>query len=93
MIRFLFLFARNLLSAFQVYGAYLEILYKERLDHAFKIFRDKALDDFQVEIRVHLLELIELRAKGWKGTDGMNLYYKKKLNQCGTSQVSFPLNF
>lgn len=68
----------------------MEILYKEQLDHAFKIFRDKAQDDTQVDIlsRLHLLELIELRAKGWKGTDGMNLYYKKKLNQCGNSHVS-----
>ncbi|KAJ8956795.1 hypothetical protein NQ318_014209, partial [Aromia moschata] len=72
-----------------VYGAYLEILYKEQLDHAFKIFRDKAQDDIRVDMlsRLHLLELIELRAKGWKGTDGMNLYYRKKLNQCGNFQI------
>lgn len=75
----------------QVYGTYLEILFKEQLDHAFKIFRDKAQDDTQVDIlsRLHLLELIELRAKGWKGTDGMNMYYKRKLNQCGNSQVKY----
>ncbi|XP_066137823.1 eukaryotic translation initiation factor 4E-binding protein Mextli isoform X1 [Euwallacea fornicatus] len=77
----------NLCQHLKVYGAYLEILYKEQLDHAFKIFRDKAQDDIRVDMlsRLHLLELIELRAKGWKGTDGMNMYYKKKLNQC--SQV------
>ncbi|XP_074040546.1 eukaryotic translation initiation factor mextil isoform X3 [Leptinotarsa decemlineata] len=68
---------------------YLEILFKEQLDHAFKIFRDKAQDDIQVDMlsRLHLLELIELRAKGWKGTDGMNLYYRRKINQFGNSQV------
>ncbi|KAJ8981411.1 hypothetical protein NQ317_010350 [Molorchus minor] len=79
----------NLCQHLKVYGAYLEILYKEQLDHAFKIFRDKAQDDIRVDMlsRLHLLELIELRAKGWKGTDGMNLYYRKKLNQCGNSQI------
>ncbi|CAH1133178.1 unnamed protein product [Ceutorhynchus assimilis] len=74
----------NLCQHLKVYGAYLEILYKEQLDHAFKVFRDKAQDNVQVDIksRLHLLELIELRAKGWKGTDGMSSYYKKKMNQC-----------
>jgi hypothetical protein len=73
-----------------VYGAYLEILYKEQLDHAFKIFRDKAQDDIRVDLlsRLHLLELIELRAKGWKGTEVMNQYYRKKVNQY--SQVRSP---
>lgn len=67
----------------KVYGAYLEILYKEQLDHAFRIFRDKAQDDIRVDLlsRLHLLELIELRAKGWKGTEVMNQYYRKKVNQ------------
>ncbi|KAL1491097.1 hypothetical protein ABEB36_011746 [Hypothenemus hampei] len=79
----------NLCQHLKVYGAYLEILYKEQLDHAFKIFRDKAQDDIRVDMlsRLHLLELIELRAKGWKGTDGMNMYYKKKLNQCSQVDV------
>ncbi|XP_056629929.1 eukaryotic translation initiation factor 4E-binding protein Mextli isoform X2 [Diorhabda carinulata] len=79
----------NLCQHLKVYGVYLEILFKEQLDHAFKIFRDKAQDDIQVDVlsRLHLLELIELRAKGWKGTEGMNSYYKKKINQFGSSQV------
>ncbi|XP_019876983.2 eukaryotic translation initiation factor 4E-binding protein Mextli isoform X2 [Aethina tumida] len=80
----------NLCQHLKVYGAYLEILYKEQLDHAFKIFRDKAQDDQRVDMlsRLHLLELIELRAKGWKGTDGMNLYYRKKINQCSQIDMS-----
>ncbi|XP_019763413.1 eukaryotic translation initiation factor 4E-binding protein Mextli isoform X2 [Dendroctonus ponderosae] len=80
----------NLCQHLKVYGAYLEILYKEQLDHAFKIFRDKAQDNIRVDMlsRLHLLELIELRAKGWKGTDGMNMYYKKKLNQCSQVDLS-----
>jgi hypothetical protein len=73
-----------------VYGAYLEILYKEQLDHAFKIFRDKAQDDIRVDLlsRLHLLELIELRAKGWKGTEVMNQYYRKKVNQYSQIDMS-----
>ncbi|XP_076270994.1 eukaryotic translation initiation factor mextil isoform X2 [Rhynchophorus ferrugineus] len=80
----------NLCQHLKVYGAYLEILYKEQLDHAFKIFRDKAQDDIRVDMlsRLHLLELIELRAKGWKGTDGMNMYYRKKMNQCSQVELS-----
>ncbi|CAH0557542.1 unnamed protein product [Brassicogethes aeneus] len=80
----------NLCQHLKVYGAYLEILYKEQLDHAFKIFRDKAQDDIRVDMlsRLHLLELIELRAKGWKGTDGMNMYYRKKINQCSQIEMS-----
>ncbi|CAG9814539.1 unnamed protein product [Phaedon cochleariae] len=79
----------NLCQHLKVYGVYLEILFKEQLDHSFKIFRDKAQDDIQVDMlsRLHLLELIELRAKGWKGTDGMNMYYKKKINQFGNTQM------
>ncbi|XP_050306743.1 eukaryotic translation initiation factor 4E-binding protein Mextli isoform X2 [Anthonomus grandis grandis] len=80
----------NMCQHLKVYGAYLEILYKEQLDHAFKIFRDKAQDEIRVDMfsRLHLLQLIELRAKGWKGTDGMNMYYKKKLNQCSQVDLS-----
>jgi hypothetical protein len=80
----------NLCQHLKVYGAYLEILYKEQLDHAFKIFRDKAQDDIRVDLlsRLHLLELIELRAKGWKGTEVMNQYYRKKVNQYSQIDMS-----
>ncbi|XP_045471103.1 eukaryotic translation initiation factor 4E-binding protein Mextli isoform X2 [Harmonia axyridis] len=73
----------NLCQHLKVYGAYLEMLYTDQLNHAFNIFRDKAQEDTRVDqlSRLHLLELIELRAKGWKGTDGMNQYYRKRLNQ------------
>lgn len=73
----------NLCQHLKVYGAYLEMLYTDQLNHAFNIFRDKAQDDLRVDqiSRLHLLELIELRAKGWKGTDGMNQYYRKRASQ------------
>ncbi|KAL3282451.1 hypothetical protein HHI36_005635 [Cryptolaemus montrouzieri] len=73
----------NLCQHLKVYGAYLEMLYTDQLNHAFNIFRDKAQEDTRVDqiSRLHLLELIELRAKGWKGTEGMNHYYRKRVNQ------------
>lgn len=65
---------------FQVYGACLEVLYKEQLDRAFVVFRNSSQDGDKLDYnsRLHLLELIELRANQWKGTDVMNNYYKKK---------------
>lgn len=71
-------------ASFKVYGAYLEILYQDQLNRAFVVFRNSSQDDERLDYlsRLHLLELIELRAKGWKGTDVMNQYYRKKVNQC-----------
>lgn len=48
------------------------------------MFRNSSQDDQRLDYlsRLHLLELIELRAKGWKSTDIMNQYYRKKANQC-----------
>lgn len=63
-----------------MYGACLEILYKEQLDRAFVVFRNSSQDEDKLDYqsRLHLLELIELRANQWKGTDLMSQYYKKK---------------
>lgn len=74
----------NLCQHLKVYGAYLEILYQDQLNRAFVVFRNSSQDDERLDYlsRLHLLELIELRAKGWKGTDLMNQYYRKKVNQC-----------
>ncbi|KAK9869396.1 hypothetical protein WA026_003152 [Henosepilachna vigintioctopunctata] len=79
----------NLCQHLKVYGAYLEMLYTDQLNHAFNIFRDKAQEDTRVDqiSRLHLLELIELRAKGWKGTEGMNQYYRKRVNQFSQNDV------
>lgn len=67
-----------------MYGAYLEILYQDQLNRAFVVFRNSSQDDVRLDYlsRLHLLELIELRAKQWKGSDLMNQYYRKKVNQC-----------
>lgn len=65
----------------QVYGACLEVLYKDQLDRAFIVFRNSSQDEEKLDYqsRLHLLELIELRANQWKGTDVMSQYYKKKI--------------
>lgn len=39
--------------------------------------QDEKLD---LTTRVHLLELIELRAKQWRHTDSMDVYYTQKLS-------------
>lgn len=37
-------------------------------------------DRLDLTTRVHLLELIELRAKQWRHTDSMDVYYMQKLS-------------
>ncbi|XP_018326887.1 eukaryotic translation initiation factor 4E-binding protein Mextli isoform X2 [Agrilus planipennis] len=80
----------NLCQHLKVYGAYLELLYQDQMNRAFVIFRNSSQDDERLDYlsRLHLLELIELRAKGWKGTDIMNQYYRKKANQCVQIEAS-----
>lgn len=70
----------NMCQHLKVYGACLEVLCKEQLDRAFVVFRNSSQDEEKLDYhsRLHLLELIELRANQWKGTDVMNSYYKKK---------------
>ncbi|KAK4879216.1 hypothetical protein RN001_007362 [Aquatica leii] len=80
----------NLCQHLKVYGAYLELLYQDQLNRAFVIFRNSSQDDERLDYlsRLHLLELIELRAKGWKGNDKMNQYYRKKVSQCAQIEAS-----
>lgn len=74
-----------------MYGPYLEHLYQDQLNRAFVVFRNSSQDDERLDYlsRLYLLELIELRAKNWKGTDFMYQYYKNKISQC--AQVLFLL--
>ncbi|XP_017786109.1 PREDICTED: eukaryotic translation initiation factor 4E-binding protein Mextli isoform X2 [Nicrophorus vespilloides] len=71
----------NLCQHLKVYGAYLDILFQDQLNRAFVVFRNSSQDDVRLDYlsRLHLLELIELRAKDWKGSDHMNQYYRKKV--------------
>lgn len=44
---------------------------------SFVVFRNGSQDErLDKKTRLHLLELIELRAKNWQGSDFMSLYYK-----------------
>ncbi|XP_041981561.1 eukaryotic translation initiation factor 4E-binding protein Mextli isoform X2 [Aricia agestis] len=66
-------------SNLKLYGAQLESLYKEFLDRYFVVFRNGSQDErLDKKTRLHLLELIELRAKHWQGSDYMSQYYRHR---------------
>ncbi|KAK0180454.1 hypothetical protein PV327_006094 [Microctonus hyperodae] len=57
-----------------------EAVYKDQLDRAFVAIRNGSQDDrLDLTTRIHLLELIELRAKQWRHNDSMEAYYASKL--------------
>nr|XP_012148055.1 PREDICTED: uncharacterized protein LOC100882061 isoform X5 [Megachile rotundata]XP_012148119.1 PREDICTED: uncharacterized protein LOC100882061 isoform X5 [Megachile rotundata]XP_012148177.1 PREDICTED: uncharacterized protein LOC100882061 isoform X5 [Megachile rotundata]XP_012148248.1 PREDICTED: uncharacterized protein LOC100882061 isoform X5 [Megachile rotundata]XP_012148306.1 PREDICTED: uncharacterized protein LOC100882061 isoform X5 [Megachile rotundata] len=65
----------------KLYAHQLEAIYKDQLDRAFVAIRNGSQDDkLDMTTRVHLLELIELRAKQWRHTDSMDVYYTQKLS-------------
>ncbi|XP_039280911.1 eukaryotic translation initiation factor 4E-binding protein Mextli isoform X6 [Nilaparvata lugens] len=67
----------NLLKA---KGNQLESVYKDQLDRAFVLFRNATRDDqLDFESRRCVLELIELRASGWQGSDALQNYYNSKM--------------
>lgn len=62
----------------RVHGPQLETISKDILDRVFVIFRNASQSErLNIMVRLKLLELIELRAKGWK-EDGTSSYYKIK---------------
>lgn len=64
----------------KLYGPQLDSIYKELLDRFFVVFRNGSQDDnLDKRSRLHLLELIELRAKQWEETDHMSHYYKHRV--------------
>ncbi|CAH0726066.1 unnamed protein product, partial [Brenthis ino] len=66
-------------SNLKLYGAQLEALYKDFLDRYFVVFRNGSQDErLDKKTRLHLLELIELRAKHWQGSDYMSQYYRHR---------------
>ncbi|KAG6457574.1 hypothetical protein O3G_MSEX010392 [Manduca sexta] len=66
-------------SNLKLYGAQLEVLYKDFLDRYFVVFRNGSQDErLDKKTRLHLLELIELRAKLWQGSDYMSQYYRHR---------------
>jgi len=72
----------NVLAAnMRILGVQVEMLAKETLDRAFVSFRNASQDErISIRTRLSLLELIELRAKGWHVSDDLNAYYKQKAN-------------
>ncbi|KAL6423922.1 hypothetical protein ACFW04_009696 [Cataglyphis niger] len=71
----------SMCSHLKLYANQLEAIYKDQLDRAFVAIRNGSQDDrLDLTTRVHLLELIELRAKQWRHTDSMDVYYMQKLS-------------
>lgn len=68
-----------LLANLRVHGPQLEAVSKDTLDRAFVTFRNASQDErLTIIARMNLLELIELRAKSWQISDGLNMYYQHK---------------
>ncbi|XP_031838543.1 eukaryotic translation initiation factor mextil isoform X2 [Nomia melanderi] len=66
----------------------LEAIYKDQLDRAFVAIRNGSQDEkLDLTTRVHLLELIELRAKQWRHTDSMDVYYTQKLSHLDSTEA------
>ncbi|XP_003398902.2 eukaryotic translation initiation factor 4E-binding protein Mextli isoform X2 [Bombus terrestris] len=66
----------------------LEAIYKDQLDRAFVAIRNGSQDEkLDLTTRVHLLELIELRAKQWRHTDSMDVYYTQKLSHLDNAEA------
>ncbi|XP_055294966.1 eukaryotic translation initiation factor 4E-binding protein Mextli isoform X2 [Sitodiplosis mosellana] len=70
-----------LLSNLRILGPQLEEYSKSTLDQAYVKFRNASQDErLSIITRMNLLELIELRAKNWHVSDGLNTYYKHKVS-------------
>ncbi|XP_051156303.1 eukaryotic translation initiation factor 4E-binding protein Mextli isoform X2 [Leptopilina boulardi] len=63
----------------KLYSSQLETIYKDQLDRAFVVIRNASHDGrLDLTTRVHLLELIELRAKQWHYSDSSDGYSTQK---------------
>ncbi|XP_015440542.1 PREDICTED: uncharacterized protein LOC107195250 isoform X2 [Dufourea novaeangliae] len=72
----------------KLYAYQLEAIYKDQLDRAFVAIRNGSQDEkLDLTTRVHLLELIELRAKQWRHTDSMDVYYTQKLSHLDNAET------
>ncbi|XP_072762859.1 eukaryotic translation initiation factor 4E-binding protein Mextli isoform X2 [Anoplolepis gracilipes] len=78
----------SMCSHLKLYANQLEAIYKDQLDRAFVAIRNGSQDDrLDLTTRVHLLELIELRAKQWRHTDSMDVYYQQKLSHLDNAET------
>ncbi|XP_029668850.1 eukaryotic translation initiation factor 4E-binding protein Mextli isoform X6 [Formica exsecta] len=81
----------SMCSHLKLYANQLEAIYKDQLDRAFVAIRNGSQDDrLDLTTRVHLLELIELRAKQWRHTDSMDVYYMQKLSHLDNQTEAVP---
>lgn len=56
----------------------------------FVVFRNGSQDErLDKKTRLHLLELIELRAKHWQGSDYMSQYYRHRGTHAEVSRLFF----
>lgn len=77
-----------LVQNLRVHGPQLESVSKDNLDRAFVVFRNASQDErLNIMTRLNLLELIELRAKGWED-NGFNSYYKSKATIVEVSNIN-----
>ncbi|XP_029834459.2 eukaryotic translation initiation factor 4E-binding protein Mextli isoform X1 [Ixodes scapularis] len=68
-------------------GALIESSFKEQLDCYFVTLRNASRDErLDVIDRLRLLEVIELRAMGWKSNENLEEYYKRKYIEHEISQ-------
>ncbi|KAJ9585293.1 hypothetical protein L9F63_002923 [Diploptera punctata] len=71
----------SLCNSLKLCGSQLEVVYKDQLDRAFVAFRNGCRDErLDYLSRVHLLEVIELRATNWQCCDNLSSYYKSITN-------------
>jgi len=72
----------SLCSTLKRSGPQIENLYKDQLDKLGIALRNACRDDeLDLVSRVHILEIIELRAMNWQPNENVTAFYKQKLNQ------------
>eukprot|EP00092_Neocalanus_flemingeri_P003567 GFUD01003825.1.p1 GENE.GFUD01003825.1~~GFUD01003825.1.p1 ORF type:complete len:477 (+),score=119.21 GFUD01003825.1:72-1502(+) len=81
----------NLCMSLKKNGPQLENLYKDQLDKLGVSLRNACRDEeLDLVSRVHLLEIIELRAMNWIPNENVNGYYKQKLSQFDNDGMQTP---
>jgi len=72
----------NLCNTLKRSGPQIENLYKDQLDKLGVALRNACRDDeLDLVSRVHVLEIIELRAMNWQPNENVTAFYKNKLSQ------------
>uniref|UniRef100_T1J289 K Homology domain-containing protein n=1 Tax=Strigamia maritima TaxID=126957 RepID=T1J289_STRMM len=76
-------------------GIQLETKFKDQLDRYFIVFRNASRDNRLDKLsKLRLLEIIELRASGWRYNENVINYYKIKYQECdGLSEVNNTINY